>query len=186
MEDFMKERPILFSGPMVQAILDGQKTQTRRVVNEKWLPIIEECLRVNGKWAWSTIDHDLTTPYGQVGDRLWVRETFSELHEGVAYRATAPNACLKNTKWKPSIFMPRWASRITLEITDVRVERLKDITEDGAVSEGVKYYIASGAKQAPEMSMVAQFSELWNSINEKRGYGWDTNPFVWVIEFKKL
>lgn len=193
----MKERPILFSGPMVRAILDGQKTQTRRVINEKWLPIVEECLRVNGKWVWSTLDYDLTTPYGQPGDRLWVRETWAEKHEGVAYiayRATTPEACWGNTKWKPSIFMPRWASRINLKITDVRVERLKDITVEDALCEGVSREIRTKMGWASEESEESfnffesrhTFSLLWNSINEKRGYGWDASPFVWVIEFKKL
>jgi hypothetical protein len=82
--------------------------------------------------------------------------------------------------------MPRWASRINLEITDVRVERLQDITEDDAVAEGVQYFITSGKMTRSEMSMRSAFADLWDSINFKRGYGWDTNPWVWVVEFKRL
>jgi len=190
----MKERPILFSGPMVQAILDGQKTQTRRVVTNKeflsWIGVgfSDEFIKLPEN-HWSE-----KCPYGQPGDRLWVRETWAEKDEGVAYRATPPKACWGNTKWKPSIFMPRWASRITLEITDVRVERLKDMTADDALCEGISREIRTRMGWASEESEESfnffesrhTFSLLWNSINEKRGYGWDTNPFVWVIEFRMI
>lgn len=161
----MTERPILFSGPMVRAILDGRKTQTRRVAK----------------------DRDKPCKYGIAGDRLWVRETWqSAAAMGVChasddyfvYRATDPDwETCEGWQWRPSIFMPRKASRITLEITDVRAERLQDITNKDARAEG----LARGTVY-PRM----WFEDLWDSINAKRGFGWDVNPFVWVITFKKV
>jgi len=128
--------------------------------------------------------HGIICPYGQVGDRLWVRETW---HVGLSshgvcpgYKADMKYRCgesmpqLFPLKWKPSIHMPRWASRILLEITEVRVERLQEITGEDAKAEGAEpygYYFIGG------------FKELWDSLNAKRGYGWETNPWVWVITF---
>ena len=202
----MKERPILFSAPMVRALLAGTKTQTRRVVKLKPWHQIEE--RDDGApWPWMydgerDADHWLPCPYGQPGDRLWVREGFSgprcmEAQDGCA--ATPPSKWGESSRiwywadgdpptygdWtrprpRPSIHMPRWASRITLEVTGVRVERLQDISEADAVAEGVKNSLhLPGGRFATE-----NFAHLWWSIN---GDGsWEANPWVWVVEFKRI
>lgn len=212
----MRERPILFSGPMVRAILAGQKTQTRRVVKPQ--PDMEH----NGEpyWyeggyrAWEyrkpanvperNSDNNVVCPFGQPGDRLWVRESYRVMRphgiDEVQYKADWKP--LPHDGWKSSIHMPRWASRLTLEITDVRVERLQDITEEDALAEGIaevgrcqKYVLHlpryhwnplepcdGDTYDAPSMA----FSDLWDSINAKRGHGWDTNPFVWVVTFKQV
>jgi hypothetical protein len=208
----MIERPILFSGPMVRAILDGQKTQTRRVV--KYIPDLGE----PENWCCDNIDEEFFIrlagnyrrycPYGVPGDRLWVRETFyawgkwepyldgkkdrwrflyhTDVSHPVRYQATEGDRFYQGPAnggddyhCRPSIFMPRWASRITLEVKGVRAERLQDITEADSQDEGV----------IP--SIVAQkyrsgFQTLWDSINKKRGYGWDTNPWVWAVEFMMI
>lgn len=223
----MKEKSIIFNAEMVRAILDGRKTQTRRVVKGNWLPLVEEVLRVNGKWVFETIDYDLTTPFGEVGDRLWVKEKakiieffegrqnpyicddfeedrcyiqysdgvvlFEELvcenHINVNEVAQAKRLRGKNIS---AIFMPRWASRITLEITDIRVERLKDISEEDAIAEGVfksKDYFHStihptkGTYQCWPNAKTA-FEKLWESIKGKGS--WAENPFVWVVSFKVI
>ncbi|MGQ6038986.1 morphogenetic protein [Serratia sp. IR-2025] len=206
----MKERPVIFNGEMVLAILDGRKTQTRRVIklsHERGMvnPVIRGR---NGEI--SSISCRLAPtlcPFGQVGDRLWVRETWQgplvdeehlddyranadkfqapEFCEYAADGGTRPEFCDldDNTRqgWRPSIHMPRWASRISLEITAVRVERLNDISEEDAKAEGVKAGVCPGHEHM--MHQVA-FSELWQSI-----YGaesWRANPWVWVIEFKHV
>jgi hypothetical protein len=185
----MKERPILFSGPMVQAILDGRKTQTRRVVKpqpEYWeqtggyhYPLDKKPYRGAPVGRVRSID-EYRCPYGQPGDRLWVRETWHQYAGGeVIYRADyGPESYQAGAKgWRPSIFMPRWASRITLEITGVRVERVQDISADDARAEGVS---------APDVLPRSKFATLWDSINAKRGYGWDMNPWCWCVEFKAV
>lgn len=166
----MKERPIIFSGPMVRALLAGTKTQTRRICKlevragmpePEWASLLKCC------------------PYGQPGLKLWVRETFRECNgteKRIDYRATTdvPNP---NANWRPSIFMPRAASRITLEIMSVRVERLRDISEADAMAEGVGI-------QCESPMAVMEYSLLWESIN---GAGsWDANPWVWVVSFKGM
>ncbi len=199
----MKERPILFSGPMVRAILDGRKTQTRRVMKPQ--PEYRENKSLPGHFGtwfhdWN-LDHDAVTiddiikycPFGRPSDRLWVRETFVvdyEVGEGtrggippaVFYRATddgKTNFTPGMEHWKPSIHMPRMYCRLLLEVTGVRVERLQDINEDGCKAEGLDW--DSGDFLGPK----AQFAIFWNSLNEKRGHGWDTNPWVWVVEFER-
>lgn len=233
------EKPILFSDPMVKAILEGRKTQTRRVVKpqpeSKPFQVHGE---KTGDWFTSNPDYpkhgDMMSgrwkcPYGQPGDLLWVRETWSvnfygggsvdggvQQHYGVEYKADlgVKNIHLdhydKNLsklfdtqrgEWRPSIHMPRWASRITLEVVGVRVERLQDINDADARSEGVDWaspqpygekldwddcedprevgYPPPGASFA-----LDNFRRLWDSINRKK-HPWDSNPWVWVIEFKK-
>ncbi len=210
----MKERPILFSTPMVRAILAGTKTQTRRVVKAAPPPGAQRVIRpfagVRLQWA-ATDPHDMEQgqlvlgdvpryPYGQPGDRLWVREAWravwSSDHEPPRnfdesyrfwYEADTP---LQDGygKLRPSIHMPRCASRITLEVTGVRVERLQDISEADALAEGIErcqdgkfpnYLSPSGYAGNP----VASYRTLWESIN---GTGsWDANPWVWVVEFKR-
>ena len=184
----MKEHPILFSGPMVKAILEGRKTQTRRVIKPQ--PVFDSA-DLNGKpyFRWRGLERSqwaLSTycPYGQVGDRLWVRETFYtdnyRRSNGlpVLYKADG-----ETRSWLPSIHMPRWASRITLEITGVKVERIQEIqdTPTDALKEGIKLkqpYVHA------DLKVVADFKELWDSINAKRGYGWDVNPWDWALTFK--
>ena len=171
----MKERPILFSGPMVRAILDGRKTMTRRVIKAP---------------RWSTPDKalvDFECPYGWIGDRLWVRETWAKLTPAwsenpveVRYRADfVPAEFAEMVRWKSSRFMPRWASRITLEITGVRVERVQDITPDDCRAEGMPH-------DNNDAGVRYCFGQLWNTINSARGFGWDVNPWVWVVSFKRL
>lgn len=179
----MKERPILFSGDMVRAILYGQKTQTRPVIADKILDRFESVDPDDygeGMPSYETEDGQLILlsdlcPYGQVGDRLWVRETFTwdDISGKFLYKADNHYDLPYQSKWKPSIHMPRKASRITLEITDIRIERLQDISEEDAIAEGMN----------PELPR-AKFRSLWESINGKGS--WNLNPWVWVIEFKQI
>lgn len=189
------ERPILFSGKMVKAILEGRKSQTRRVMKPQpkgltgagslWFdPPYKGLIYDNNEGQPSLL---ALSPYGRPGDRLWVRETFSgrrtidgRLHYDlpVLYKADGVLADA-SCGWKPPIFMPRWASRITLEITKVRVERLADISEDDAVKEGVDFFQVSPDGNG---CFKESFKILWDSINGKK-YPWDSNPWVYVIEF---
>lgn len=204
----MKEKPILFSAPMVRAILEGRKTMTRRVVKK-------QCDHTgigrdeSGVFVHRHCEHDTGITrclYGQPGDRLWVRETFTanEFME-CRYKADGKQFLICNgrkteteyfeKKWKPSIFMPRWASRITLEITAVRVERLQDISEEDAKNEGANAIAFMELKQMPP-SLIDKTGELyknsyrygfynvWSSINGEDS--WNANPWVWVIEFKRI
>jgi hypothetical protein len=220
----MKERPILMSGPMVRAILEGRKTQTRRIVKPQPSvhdaePLVRSDFHGPARWfdghragSWNG-GNPILCPYGEPGDRLWVKETFA-YSEGevmmtsyerrpvgsklpmIAYRANMPDLreppCGKH--WKPSIFMRRALSRITLEITGVRVERLQDISEDDAVAEGIGRHIKHGTEwfdfypideEFPGSTTVAKdsFQSLWESINGSDS--WAENPWVWVIEFKR-
>lgn len=223
----MKERPILFSAPMVRAVLDGSKTQTRRLIKPQ--PVgIEEYTSGFVDEAWASGHIDVKCPYGKVGDRLWVRETWRPFSwqpnpltveyraDGIVRNISLPDhvdeeglfdsylkldaeckkagcACDEEgnyswddsgsnpIRWRPSIFMPRWASRITLEITDVRVERLQDISEEDARAEGADP-ISEEVSSNPLIRYRAAFHSLWSSIN---GIGsWQSNPWVWVISFK--
>jgi hypothetical protein len=206
----MKERPILFSAPMVRAILDGTKTQTRRVVK---LPIIDKSFgceiagcEINGELE----SGHLISPYGEVGDQLWVRETFAEVGtcdpQWILYRASDYMQQVrkygfdnylaeKEVKWKPSIFMPRYASRIQLEITNIRVERLTVISEDDSYAEGIERLYPDSPEHNHASIMIGNghynfnkaagcYKFLWEHIN---GAGsWAKNPWVWVIEFKRV
>lgn len=188
------EKPILFSGEMVRAILDGRKTQTRRVIKPQprfdrmGLTDASFVNTYDETWAYPNVcpEKYYKCPYGKPGDLLWVRETWreSESHtwagcqnlDAIHYKADhdEPDA---DGCWRPSIHMPRWASRITLEVTNVRVERLQDILVEDSLKEGMDH----NPMNCPRM----EFAQLWNSINEKRGYGWETNPWVWVVEFER-
>lgn len=218
----MKERPILFSAPMVRAILAGTKTQTRRVVKPQFDADAEpvemgatnerghQISGHSGLW-WDDCEGNpekaVRCPYGQPGDQLWVREAWApgdemafgsakDDPETVLYRAdkaalhwdgkamsTPMGTYAFNwdaVRWKPSIHMPRWASRITLEIISVRVERLQDISEADAAAEGVRHslHLPSGR------SARGNFAHLWWTIH---GDGsWEANPWVWVVSFKRL
>jgi hypothetical protein len=202
---------------MVRALLDGRKTQTRRVLSPQPFPPIsgkyppsDPFLCDDGVWRFMCgqvcYDHnDIRCPFGLVGDRLYVRETFycddwrfpheappSELAKELYYRADGEVKDLFEdtsgpSPWKPSIHMPRWASRITLEVTGVRVERLDDMGETDAIFEGVEP-IEDETQEDPwaQTDYLAAYRKLWNSLNAKRGYGWDVNPWVWVIEFNRV
>lgn len=187
----MKERPILFSGPMVRAILEARKTQTRRIVKPQFSVFhsIHADASISTNRIFRGAYQRIRCPYGQPGDRLWVRETWKEKkrHQlsyiglpAIEYAATGESV----GPWKPSIFMTRWASRLTLEIVRVRVERLRDISEEDAMAEGV--YPMKGIEPSGSEweSCKLGFAELWQFINGPDS--WDSNPWVWVIEFKKL
>jgi hypothetical protein len=185
----MKERPILFNAPMVRALLAGAKTQTRRVAKGLALEWLSE-----GFTPEFVADYqNRLCPYGQPGDRLWVRETWAQptsLDPGPTfYRADYPSGVPRGFQnvppaseitWKPSIHMPRALSRITLEIVSVRVERLQDISEVDAIAEGcVSSINLPGGRFANE-----NYAWLWEQIN---GDGsWEANPWVWVVEFKRV
>jgi hypothetical protein len=185
----MRERPILFTAEMVRAIQDGRKTQTRRIIRHyRWVYDNGDISCRREIYHSAPIDAQemrmmmLGGPYGVVGDRLWVREawaakwdsasaTVSDLLEEIAYRADGDTA-FRNV-WRPSIHMPRWASRITLEITDVRVQRVQDISKEDAIAE----------------SSTDEFSYrlIWDSIHgKKRGAAWSDNPWCWAITFKRV
>ena len=183
---------------MVRAIIDGRKTQTRRAVK----PQPEEGLSWRGVISCSTVRADegkhlftdrfpcarqaqrIRCPYGQPGDRLWVRESIHVMqacHDGdigsVEYRADYHDELAAGIGWRPSIHMPRWASRITLEVVSVRVERLNEISPADCRAEGQP----SGNN---DIGVRYEFGQQWQSIN---GPGsWDENPFVWVVEFKRV
>jgi hypothetical protein len=240
----MKERPILFSRAMVRAILDGRKTQTRRVV--KWLDlkpginlrftgltasqvggawVLESPTRSSHKWRCA----QTPCPYGMLGDRLWVREAWrvgkphdstaprdilppliergkgvTVLYEAGGWRSIGPEGRDEPVyrdnermpdwagKLRPSMFMPRALSRITLEITDVRVERLQGINEDDARAEGA--YLFSGEDGGWKFdrgeqeydSAIEAYRYLWDGLNAARGQEWEVNPWVWVVEFRRI
>lgn len=197
----MRERPILFSGPMVRAILDGKKTMTRRVIKpQPEMELDGEILPDGtGGYGWEPVLPPWSKwPY-QVGDRLWVRETWQIIdgcdgpEDNPVYRADGELSYTDDEpfRWRPSIFMPRWASRIALEITAVRVERLQEITEEDARAEGI---IDGGCLNCgehepcgcnnPQPDARDSFVWLWDSINGKT-CPWSSNPWVWVISFKK-
>jgi hypothetical protein len=210
---------------MVRALLDGRKTQTRRAVKwditsnglrydgdlgdilcqNDYLPPSAMLMDVRrGKQRYTISDHEgweEECPYGKRGDRLWVRESFSPHyfnHGKPAYRADWTGQVadiVREPKWMPSIHMPRWASRITLEITDVRVQRLQDISEADAQAEGVQPYKHIGAEQRVpgpgfggvllmEQPHRLPFADLWDSINGEDA--WTANPWVWALTFKRV
>jgi len=255
---------IIMSGNRPKLILDELKTMTRRTWG------LEKINEDPGNWELDKEYQDLNIafggshvhffckqpkpgkayslrfncPYGQVGDRLWVRETWRiesfmdgepmlfsykdgqvkeegvDPETGIDYEAWYERVCIESTeearqafgqglvrrdeegyyrwdmgkspcRWRPSLFMPRWASRILLEITEIRVERLQEITQDDAVAEGMRhpehaFKMIAGGDVEVEISPKEQFAELWDSLNAKRGYGWDINPWVWVISFKRI
>lgn len=173
-----KERPILFSTEMVRAILGGHKNQTRRVMKPQPPP----------GWGGRSEVASMAghCPYGQPGDRLWVRETWSDgpnpWGKPVVYRADVTpemyatyEDCDMPHYWKPSIYMPRQHCRIILKIVSVRAERLQSISQDDAIAEGV-FMLA-------HKSHIDSFAATWDEINTKPGRRWSDNPWIWVIEF---
>lgn len=228
----MRERPILFNADMVRAVLDGRKTQTRRIIQsaaknmqasghkvieyrepgDKWYGehVFSMCNQ-SGTWCDYTKEQFLAKcPFGAVGDRVWLRETF-RVHSRatdvatLVYKASEQQSWTQQThrvpiekcnkpavvdKWTPSIHMPRWASRITLEITGVRVERMFDISEADARAEGVEQlrggfwrHYQPGWTQH-QLSARGSFVTLWKSIYGEEG--WQANPWVWVVDFKRV
>lgn len=239
-----RERPILFSGAMVRAILDGQKSQTRRAFThqpsgepgslEEWSRTIAATCHDHNPDPEKLARHTellrgrlfpfrrpdgrqvgFTCPCGNVGDRLWVRETWfpdapingwpgcvawngtGRRIDGVPAEYRAPEFCLYHEKaaeplqrmlsWRPSIHMPRWASRISLEITQVRVERIQNITNEDAIAEGrAGGPSVPGYSEANPAEPYEHFAHTWDTLNAKRGFGWDVNPWVWVIAFRRI
>lgn len=247
----MKERPILFSGPMVKAILEGRKTMTRRVVKHSLLMSANKFDKYNGSGTiedGSFVWHDnpksgsricVKCPYGDVGDRLWVKETFNYIplnmrgtHHRIEYKDGATKDLMgyeaygaqpagmdglihmgigseftefdkgNYGAWKSPLFMPRCASRILLEIVNVKVERLQEISDEDIDAEGLwpdgswvipivetafstaeTVRIAGGSLKYGDPERYG-FIYYWDSINAKRGYSWESNPWVWVIEFE--
>ncbi len=220
-------KPILFKSDMVRAILEGRKTETRRIFKKQPTGLFQRIAHTLGYpaslgWLRAGFGEKedpnfYKCPYGRVGDRLWVRETVciaprnwappdqcisddDGYYHFVKYRATDPDEDVMRDyklKWTPSIFMPRWASRIILEITEISVERVKDITDTGCVNEGLIqdwdgshhwYQFPEGHKEFNSASQNPKyaFRLLWDSINEKRGYSWQSNPWGWVIKFKLI
>ncbi len=222
----MNEKPILFSGQMIRAILEGRKTQTRRIMNPQPPNWCERfgwtCFTPKGSISGRGNYEDkgpgekfFKLKYGDAKDFLWVRESFYAFEQKVySSEGTSSNRqcfyredggiLVNGAKWKPSIHMPRWASRITLEITSLRVERLNDITESDAKAEGVtlkepttesdiaEIQISDCSPDIKELARLmgpgqfgykAEFEFLWHEINGKRA-PWNSNPWVWVIEFR--
>lgn len=187
----VKEHPILFSGAMVRATLEDRKTQTRRVVKlPSWSTRNWDDFETDGRTAEVICSNTgcsavICCPYGKVGDRLWVRETWCYFIAGdahIGYKATdeiCPDAI---DRWHPSIHMPRTASRITLEITDIRVERLQEINEQDAIAEGVEPF---NWDDGQSLRPIPAFAKLWDSINAEK-HPWSSNPYVWAVSFRKL
>jgi hypothetical protein len=182
------EKPILFCGDMVRAILDGRKTMTRRIAKgvpdpTHWVEQNEDgsfafMYGIYGDGWMGDASIDIMPRY-QVGDILWVRETFTEFHN--------PEHCYKYkadgidyAPWRPSIFMPKEATRIWLKVTDVRCEGLQDITEEDAIAEGIRI----GMGGSPYFNCIDAYHALWDSLNKSRGYSWDSNPFVFCYTFE--
>jgi len=203
----MNEKPILFNGAMVRAILNDNKTQTRRVIKPQ--PDIlpgSDC--VDGNWYEQNKYGDSISildrcPYGKDGEQLWVRETWATDGVGqngdmdfISPSSLPPNAEIhfrasiarddkwRVAKWRPSIHMPRKLSRIQLLVKSVKVEQIQDITREDAIAEGTRklYRCPQWIGNEP----LDSFNELWESINKKRGFGWEMNPWVWVVGFERI
>lgn len=208
----MKQRSIIFSGEMVKAIIEDRKTQTRRVIKPQ--PVLFE----GREWRWAGAGWsasmnfvpilpghsiEIHCPYGKPGDLLWVRESFRELidlgadtdssnnyYEYKADRAPGSIDFNREVKWSPSIHMPREASRVTLEIVNIRMERLQEISDEDAIAEGIMsgddWSEVKDQKLGKDVFLTARsaYEALWNEINARRGFSWKDNPWVWVIEFK--
>lgn len=217
----IKERPILFSAPMVRAILEGRKTVTRRPVKAIKAHADGFMMLDHGKGWWPynafgdfASDHEgmeypIACPYGKPGDRLWVRETWYcdhfEVQQG-PYLRPADMLDLDRSRedgelvytadgltpyeqeqpvWKPSIHMPRWASRILLEVTDVRVERLQDISRADIRAEGLQCP-PELASDDVSPNYRDWYPAAWRELLESTGGDWDANPWVWVVSFKRV
>lgn len=205
----VKERFLILSSAKVRALLEGRKTQERIPLKTQPLEVITKGAGtkspkptrvINGHRSWCAkyTDDPITGKmiycrHGEIGDRLWVREALRCDERGMYYDADGtlidksliPNNLKRVAEFCDPFHMPRWASRITLEITNVRVERLQEISEADAKAEGV-CDVGAGCETNVLGPHTALFQRGWNSLNARRGYSWESNPFVWVIEFKKL
>lgn len=192
----MKESPMLFSAPMVRATRADLKTKTRRVIKPQ---PTEQPFNIEGTDQWAPPDprdpdapdwsRAIRCPYGVAGDRLWGRETFYQNGAGdFIYRANydAGSFNYDLTGWRPSIFMPRVASRLLLEIVSIGVERVQEISEADAIAEGIPFEGVAIARGNERPNPIPVFARLWDTINAKRGYPWESNCWVWVVEFKRL
>jgi hypothetical protein len=203
----MKERPIICTGESVLGILEDRKRHTRRVVKNQPPNWAIEPQPVIGIWCGFHGDIEpgrpakwtVKCPYGQVGDRLWVRETWFLASTGAVFYRADGNELENCWSWRSPIYMPRRFSRITLEITELRVERLQNITREDAIAEGVDWKRCPAYQTIEDIEFtkrhlpahttidyIGGYRRLWDSINKKRGYGWKTNPWVWVIDFKRI
>lgn len=204
----MKATPILFNGAMVRALLEGRKTQTRRVVKPQ--PKNSDGRHASSRHGFEFFGGEypehgsvVWCPYGRPGDLLWVRETFafSRLYSLCAPRGvpcgsdTFYREGMSDKEWEalhtrthPAIHMPRWASRLTLKIQDVSVERVQDIRAADVIAEGVDVHEAERRLKMIEPADfdVCAFAELWHSINGAREYSWDSNPWVWALTFEVI
>lgn len=202
----VKERPILFIPDMVKAIRDERKTNTRRVIYEAYRSRRKDGMKLEPSLL-QRIGVGEACPYGAVGDRLWIKTGYKTRYDEARNqtnwstdasfctthgRAFSKSGNAKKDGGHPGMFMPFWLSRElrlpTLEITDVRVERIKDINADGCIAEGVpsRGIERDGPCIASAIMYIEDFKKLWDGINEKRGYGWAANPWVWCIEFKRV
>lgn len=180
----MNEKPIIFSNEMVRAILSGQKTQTRRIIKPQ--PRVKSKCPATEMWF-----KDIQCRYGKPGDRLWVREAWNFISDEIIVLAYRADDETQIDKWRSPILMPREASRITLEIIDVRVERLQEIKAIEVISEGIQFeqhaeFENGGLTPCDEIRAWQMFADGWDKLNAKRGFSWDSNPWVGVIEFKKI
>ncbi len=205
----MKQRPILFSTPMVQAILEGRKTMTRRAIKDQTEHVAQILMKdgiavtyVRGAGAQLWEDSAFKCPYGRVGDVLWVRETFQlstpygpeeyyygyKTHDNPTIKASERYDYESPYKWKPSIFMPKDAARIWLRITNVRVERVENISISDCIKEGIEKRHVGWKNYSGSPDWFSQprdsFKSLWESINGEDS--WKSNPWVWVVEFERI
>ncbi len=190
----MNEHPILFNAQAVRAILAGTKTQTRKVIMpQPPREMVRAAVGITGWWVgWDADDNEVWSalcPYGVSGDMLWVRETFGLTPDeppdgseepGIYYRADWDGTEPVSFSWRSSVLMPRLASRVTLSVTDVRVQRVQNVSEEDVLAEGI-----TREDMAHYCWYWRPFQVMWNSVNFKRGYPWELNPWVWAITFKK-
>ncbi len=201
-----KEHPILFIGESVRGVLADLKKQTRRIIKPQ-PPCSLSQVENTGLWTYTCCEDDWKCPYGKAGDVLWVREKWQPLYDYCNYDAGIVGACFRHRggcrvfsakykphmhiddtyNFKPAIHMPKWACRLRLKVKSVRVERVQDISEEDIIAEGVcKLDIPHAKKKDLGWYYYKPWRELWDSINKKRGHGWEKNNWVWVIEFERI
>lgn len=190
----MNDKAIIFSAPMVRAILAGRKTQTRRVVKMDPTRGYVKNVRGYDLWHYSDPEAVRACPFGPIGRHLWVRETWAPCIGGACapgnptlYRAD-DEPVYNELTWCSPIYMPRWASRITLEVTEIRLQRLNEISEQDAVAEGFAahpYYMADGSKdEMMSFAAVDDFATFWANMHGEESLR--ANPWVWAVTFKQV
>jgi len=199
----MKKKPIIFSTAMVKAIIAGNKTQTRRIIkkvkdvygHEHNIDDAEIDIDKTGAHIYSKFKNKMFSGYTicpyKIGQILWIRETFTDTWgDDIIYKADGGSAVeagySREPRWKPSIFMPRRAARLFLKVTNIKVERVQDIKLSDMLKEGLKAYSFHPDEGDSESDIANRWIELWDSINKKRGYGWEINPLVWVYDFEVI